>query len=103
MKQPYLPYLGAILFVVVAMVASRPLVAQTVHAQATEAGEAGFQASCARCHQQIGRLQSYMAPRPDDAVRRGDLDTFLARHHASNAAERQAIIGWLLSQQKPAT
>ena len=105
MKKTWLPYLGAMLFAIVSSADSRPSAAQTLEAQAPslEAGEASFQARCAKCHQQVGRLQSYMARRPDDAARRGDLDTFLTRHHASNAAERQAIIGWLLSQQKPAS
>ncbi len=103
MKQPYLPYLGSIFFALVAAADAPPSAAQTAEVQAPslEAGAAAYQARCVRCHQQIGRLQSYMARRPDDAARRSDLDAFLTRHHGSNAAERQAIIGWLLSQQKP--
>ncbi len=63
-----------------------------------QAGKAAFDARCSRCHQ-IGRLQGYLAKRPDDAARTADLDRFLTRHHASDAAERAAIIAWMLTQQ----
>jgi mono/diheme cytochrome c family protein len=62
------------------------------------AGKAAFDARCSRCHQ-IGRLQGYLAKRPDDATRAADLDRFLTRHHASDATERAAIIAWMLTQQ----
>lgn len=99
MKQIWLGRLGA----VVLLLASYA-VAPLVHAQSTgvAVGKAAFDARCARCHQ-VARLQGYMAKRPDDATRGADLDAFLTRHHASDAAERQAIIAWLLTQQAAAT
>ncbi len=63
-----------------------------------QAGKAAFDARCARCHQAV-RLEGYLAKRPDDATRAADLETFLARHHASDATERKAIIAWLLAQR----
>ena len=64
-------------------------------------GEAAFAARCSRCHQ-VSRLQGYLARRSDDTARARDLEAFLARHHAPDASQRQAIIAWLLSQQTPA-
>ncbi len=91
MKLRFLLYLCAGLFA-----ASR-----SPSAAAEPAGEAVFQERCARCHQ-VGRLQSYMTRRPDDATRTADLDAFLTRHHARDAAKRKALVAWLVAQHKPA-
>ncbi len=79
-----------------ALLGAAPAFAQTAAAD----GEAAFAARCARCHQ-VSRLQGYLARRSDDAARTRDLEAFLARHHAPDSGERQAIIAWLLSQRAP--
>lgn len=80
-----------------ALADAAPAFSQTAAAD----GEAAFAARCGRCHQ-VSRLQGYLARRSDDAARARDLEAFLARHHAPDQGERQAIIAWLLKQQKPA-
>ncbi|HEU0070779.1 MAG TPA: hypothetical protein VFS04_05755 [Alphaproteobacteria bacterium] len=83
-------------FLLAALSSAAPAFAETAAAD----GEAAFAARCGRCHQ-VSRLQGYLARRGDDAARTRDLEAFLARHHAPDQSERQAIIAWLLSQRAP--
>jgi hypothetical protein len=71
--------------------------AASAQAQSSPADAIVFQKRCARCHEAAG-LQRYLARRPDDATRAADLDAFLAKHHAPDEDERQAIIRWLLTR-----
>ena len=95
MKKIWLKLLFAMLLWATTSLEAPAAQAQSADAQA---GKAAFDARCSRCHQ-MARLQGYLAKRPDDAARRADLDRFLTRHHASDPADRAAIIAWMLTQQ----
>lgn len=82
------------------MIGLLALCAPPARAQGPDGDARLFQTRCAACHQPA-KLRPYLARRPDDATRAADLDAFLAKHHARDASERQAIIRWLLSQQTP--
>ncbi len=61
-------------------------------------GAAVWAAACARCHRSAGQLVPAIPATP--ANRAAWLDGFLAKHHARDAADRAAVIAWLLSQAK---
>lgn len=60
-------------------------------------GESAFAQSCGTCHQ-AGQLPG---PKRDlnDPRQRAELDRFLARHHASDPAERSAILDYLAAKE----
>ncbi|MCR8548014.1 hypothetical protein M4578_09255 [Salipiger sp. P9] len=66
-------------------------------ASAAPEAEAYWTQSCARCHRDVVALTAPYAGRdPQEAA--AELDSFLARHRAPDAALRAALIDWLLSQ-----
>jgi mono/diheme cytochrome c family protein len=65
-------------------------------AAAQQAGEAEFGKRCARCHDTAAAV-AFLKSHPDAKERAVWLDRKLARHHARDAAERKAIIGYLES------
>ena len=57
-------------------------------------GAKAYTTFCASCHREPARLGG-RAEGLDDAARRAMLERYLARHHARDAAQRAAIVGYL--------
>lgn len=62
-----------------------------------DAGAAAWAANCAKCHRTPSRIL-YAVPDTTGAGASARLDRFLAQHHATDEAERAAIIAWLQAQ-----
>lgn len=58
------------------------------------AGQAAFARLCAGCHADPRGIGG-RAARLEDPARRAALDRFLARHHATEAPQRAAVLAWL--------
>ncbi len=61
---------------------------------AQQAGEAEFGKRCARCHDTAAAV-AFLKPHTDAKERAAWLERKLSRHHARDAGERKAIIGYL--------
>ncbi len=63
----------------------------------TASGAAVWSAQCAKCHRDPARIAATLPTATDDAGK-ARLDAFLAKHHASDAQLRAALVEWLASQ-----
>lgn len=80
--------------------AAAPAVADIRLAQAAPDGAAAYAQACAECHRTPARFMRRYLDMPP-AERAAALDRFLPGHYAPDAAQRAAIIAWLMQYQPP--
>lgn len=80
-----------------ALLAGSLVLAASANAQGdVAAGETVFEANCAECHENPGRIARRVEG-ADDAAKTAFLEGFLPDHFAEDAAERADVIAYLLS------